>query len=51
MKDYVSHLENIDSICFDNGVISYSKETGIAFSSEPILRLDYEYITHSPNND
>ncbi|MBQ4431945.1 MAG: hypothetical protein II877_10615, partial [Synergistaceae bacterium] len=51
MKDYVSHLENIDADSIYPQPISYSKETGIITFSEPITELHYNYITHSPNND
>ena len=51
MKDYVSHLENIDADSISPKPISYNKDTGIITFSEPPTKLRYNYITHSPNND
>lgn len=52
MKDYVSHLDNIDSDSISKGFyvggmnfISYNRETGIAIFKEPIKSLSYKYNT------
>lgn len=54
MKDYVSHIENIDadsiysSFHYENNPVSYDKKTGIATFREPLTSLNYTYMTHSP---
>ncbi|MBQ9390443.1 MAG: putative Ig domain-containing protein, partial [Synergistaceae bacterium] len=51
MRNYVSHPENIDADSISPQPVSYNKATGIIIFSEPITKLRYNYITHSPNND
>ena len=51
MKDYVSKLENIEADSISPKPLSFNKENGIIIFNEPITKLHYNYITHSPNND
>lgn len=54
IKDYVSHIENIDASSIypvpasSPNPVSYDKKTGIAIFSEPLTSLRYCYITHAP---